>query len=396
MPEGPDGKTIIIVKKVVGHGGHHGGAWKVAYADFVTAMMALFLVLWLVNSASVVTKQAVASYFRRPGVFELGSGTPLQLGGAGILNDTFAPPADENSQVNAHSRIYDTQGEGFEEQEQRQSGKYDIETRELQEISAAIQEAIKEVKEDKGEGALGNVEIKLDQRGLHLEIMDTATASMFASGSAQILPEAEKALLGIAEILHQLPNPIDIEGHTDATPFRGVDYDNWSLSLDRANAARRVLKKAKIDDQQVARVVGYASQRPKVPENPYDASNRRISISMRYTEQAAVALAGTNIAETRSEPISKANEAENKPLSNEPAPVTAPSASGIRVETAASAAPTTAPAPEQQRPDGLRIEVGTSMPEGAVATRSDVPRRRPIWMQKDKIFGDRNPFLPSE
>jgi len=106
MPEGPDGKTIIIVKKVSGHAGHHGGAWKVAYADFVTAMMALFLVLWLVNSASVVTREAIASYFKRPGVFEQGSGTPLEIGGGGILRETFAPPSDGNAQIIPHKDIY--------------------------------------------------------------------------------------------------------------------------------------------------------------------------------------------------------------------------------------------------------------------------------------------------
>src|SRR5262249_25539587 len=109
MPEGPDGKTIIIVKKVSGHGGHHGGAWKVAYADFVTAMMALFMVLWLVNSAAEPTRQRIASYFRKPGIFQTGSGTPVETGGAGILNDTFAPPAEANSQIVMDKRIYNVE-----------------------------------------------------------------------------------------------------------------------------------------------------------------------------------------------------------------------------------------------------------------------------------------------
>src|SRR5215813_7505234 len=106
MAQGPDGKTIIIVKKVVGHVGHHGGSWKVAYADFVTSMMAFFMVLWLVNSASVPVRERIASYFRAPGVFEKGSGTPLETGGAGILPDTFAPPAERNSQVAQNNHIY--------------------------------------------------------------------------------------------------------------------------------------------------------------------------------------------------------------------------------------------------------------------------------------------------
>ncbi|HMP49758.1 MAG TPA: flagellar motor protein MotB, partial [Oligoflexia bacterium] len=99
MPEGPDGKTIIIVKKVSGHGGHHGGAWKVAFADFVTAMMALFMVLWLVNSAAEPTRDRIASYFRKPGIFQKGSGNPMEMGGGGILPETFSPPTDGNAQI---------------------------------------------------------------------------------------------------------------------------------------------------------------------------------------------------------------------------------------------------------------------------------------------------------
>ncbi len=111
MAEGPDGKNIIIVKKVSGHGGHHGGAWKVAFADFITAMMALFMVLWLVNSASVITRERIANFFRQPGVFETGSGTPMEIGGAGILSDAFSPPSEGNSEVSVAftNKIYVTQ-----------------------------------------------------------------------------------------------------------------------------------------------------------------------------------------------------------------------------------------------------------------------------------------------
>src|SRR5476651_2013021 len=99
--------TVVVKrKKVSGHGGHHGGAWKVAYADFVTAMMAFFMVLWLVNSASVTTRERIASYFREPGVFEKGSGVPLEEGGAGILPDAFSPPGDENSRMSSSAKIY--------------------------------------------------------------------------------------------------------------------------------------------------------------------------------------------------------------------------------------------------------------------------------------------------
>lgn len=308
MPEGPDGKTIIIVKKVVGHGGHHGGAWKVAYADFVTAMMALFMVLWLVNTASVTTREAIATYFKRPGIFEKGSGTPLEIGGGGILNDTFAPPADGDSQIIPNKNIY-----GVEEGEEIQpklakenAPKGEGEGDEaIEQLASELQQSV-ESNRAAVEGFLGDVGIKVDQRGLHLEIMDTPTASMFASASADILPEARQTLTKIAKVLTKLPNPIDIEGHTDATPFRADisdHYDNWNLASDRANAARRALEELGVDHRQIARIVGYADKRPKVPDNPADPSNRRITISMRHTEQAAASLAGTPVRETQPRPV---------------------------------------------------------------------------------------------
>ena len=117
MAQGPDGKTIIIVKKVSGHAAHHGGSWKVAYADFVTSMMAFFMVLWLVNSAAIPVRERIASYFRAPGIFEKGSGTPIEMGGAGILPDTFAPPADKDAQIQPSNRIYDIQSDEGKQRE---------------------------------------------------------------------------------------------------------------------------------------------------------------------------------------------------------------------------------------------------------------------------------------
>jgi chemotaxis protein MotB len=340
MPEGPDGKTIIIVKKVSGHGGAHGGAWKVAYADFVTAMMALFMVLWLVNSAAEPTRQRIASYFRKPGIFQKGSGTPMEMGGGGILPEAFSPPADGNAQIQASDKIYDVNaqtgrvkelydpGDGskdfhyapklqgdssrgisekdvFEKSSDQKSNEIKSEEEKLAELKTEIEKAIESKNsENPTEGVLGDIEIKIDQRGLVIEIMDTDKTSMFASGQAVILPEAGRKLDEIGKILYKVSNPIDIEGHTDGNPFKSArkdKYDNWNLSMDRANAARRTLESSGFARSQIARVVGYADQRLKDPTNPLNSANRRITISMRFSNRAKVALDGKKIFETSTE-----------------------------------------------------------------------------------------------
>ena len=404
MAQTPDGKTIIIVKKVVGHGGAHGSSWKVAFADFMTSMMCFFLVMWLVNSASAPTRSKIASYFRTPGIFEKGSGTPLELGGAGILPDAFAPPADGNARISPDNKIYeapidkgrkvDAFGKGGGDGQQAQ-GAPDLkgkgEQEKMEEVAAQINKAIQQ-NQRAISGFIGQMNVKVDERGLHLEIMDTPTASMFTRGSSSILPEAEKELAKIAAILKVLPNPIDIEGHTDAAPYRGraaEAKDNWMLSTERANAARKILQSAGVKDDQIARVVGYAAQRLKVPSDPLAAPNRRISISMRYTAHAAEALAGTPVVETRPVPIRKPGEA-----------------AGERRETApgqrpAEAAPGTQVPPRPAAKNGLAVEVFSTGPEAAQPPapeaskprESSEPPARPLWMEKDKIFGDKNPFF---
>ncbi len=409
MPQGPDGKTIIIVKKVSGHGGHHGGAWKVAYADFVTAMMALFMVLWLVNSASVTTREKIASYFRRPGVFEMGSGNPIEQGGAGILPDAFSPPQEGNAEQDVPTRRthkLDTEGglkvEGFSGGQSEGDKGETQEKINFERVAKEIDEAVK--KEAALAGLLGKIDVKVDQRGLHLEIMDTPTASMFSRGSSAILGEAEIELKKISKMLLELPNPIDIEGHTDATPFkgqRGRVYDNWDLSTDRANAARRVLVSVGMQESQIARVIGYSSQRLKVKENPMADSNRRISISMRYTDQAAATLKGVGAVETKSLPIiqPKAEPLAVNPVEAAP-PLSQPAPEAKLEEHQAQVAPNTPSVDtsvvQSERVDngkGLQIELQTTLPEGAAVNQTtEEVTSRPVWMEKDKIFGNENPF----
>lgn len=309
-----DDKPIIIIKKKGGHGGHHGGAWKIAYADFVTAMMCFFMVMWLVNSASTPTKQSIATYFRRPGIFDSGSGTPLLLGNSGILTDA-APPVGEDKgkkspAVHDSSQYKKKSGTDDSQSDRRITFRGENNTDkplpEVSEISGLttkdpgetlsridkkkILDEIAEQIREKVMGTpelaelLGIVDVKVEADGLNIEIMDTEKTSMFLSGSARIQPEAEAAFAKITGILAKLNNKIDIIGHTDAKPFasRTGGYTNWELSADRANAARRVLEESGIPADHISSVIGQADRTPRTPNDPLAASNRRITLKMQF------------------------------------------------------------------------------------------------------------------
>jgi len=320
-----DDKPIIVIKKRGGHGGHHGGAWKVAYADFVTAMMAFFMVMWLVNSATVSTKQNIAQYFRRPGIFMQGSGTPLMMGAAGILLDSPPPRPDEKKKSQGNSMERQSKRSGTDDigklrttprgeigkgqGEQQGMGEKNptrqedfaeknftsygisLDKSEMQAVAEKIEKAIAESKELRQ--LLGIVDVKVDADGLNIEIMDTEHSSMFTLGSAHILPEAEEAFKKIAQMILKLPNSIDIVGHTDARTFPGKagGYSNWELSSDRANAARRLLVNQGIAPSRITSVVGRADQELKRRDAPTDASNRRITIKMRFRTTKDIAMA---------------------------------------------------------------------------------------------------------
>jgi chemotaxis protein MotB len=322
-----DDKPIIIIKKKGGHGGHHGGAWKVAYADFVTAMMAFFMVMWLVNTADQQTKQNIASYFRRPGLFQSGSGTPLMIGEAGILPDAYVPPHPQDTKK-AGGKDQDTnlpKNAGNEDQkdkkkqitikgeEGKRGGQKDAkgksglqkddaknqgqlsEGKAAAEMQAAAAEKLlfdkvaQQIREEVAsskelQDLLGVVDVKIDADGLNIEVMDSEKTSMFASGSARISNDAQKAFEKIGEIIKKLPYSVDIVGHTDAKPFssRTGGYSNWELSADRANAARRLLESEGIEATRITSVVGRADKELRVASEPMAASNRRITLKMRF------------------------------------------------------------------------------------------------------------------
>ncbi|MGA7524193.1 MAG: flagellar motor protein MotB [Acidobacteriaceae bacterium] len=234
------GKPIIIIKKRSGHGGHHGGAWKVAYADFVTAMMSLFIVLWLMNTSQKV-RQAVAGYFNDP------RGKTTQTG-------TDQSGSSDNLALTEKN---------------------------IPDLKKKIEEAIRKMNDLK---ALENqIQITITPEGLRIELLETKDGTFFDTGSAQLNANGKELLEMLAGQLGQLPNRISIEGHTDAQPYASKDgYNNWDLSTDRANAARRVMQISGLRENQVLEVRGYADQKLRVPSNPLDPSNRRISVIVRY------------------------------------------------------------------------------------------------------------------
>lgn len=244
----PGAKIIVVKKKVKGHGGHHGGAWKVAFADFMTAMMALFLVLWLVSQADMKLKQSIAAYFRSPGVFDYMQG--------GILS----------------------QAKKVTNEPENLTSKDDEQT--LFAIAETLQKKFESRPEF--EKIRDRVKIQITEEGLKIEIIDKAEEVSFPSGSAKLTAEAEAILVEIAQSICDLPNLINIGGHTDSRPFPSADnsYTNWELSADRANSARRVLEANCVKPQQIRRIIGYADTELMVPNDPYAPANRRISITV--------------------------------------------------------------------------------------------------------------------
>jgi len=237
-------QPIIVIKKKGRHGGHHGGAWKVAYADFVTAMMAFFLVMWLVVQSDDI-KKAVAAYFTDPS-------SAGKLKGSGVLPGSSGPSAPDLK---------------MEKQ------------KELLTLRRAG-ENMKELMERNAELAnlRDQVEMTITSRGLKIQLLDKNDRSFFEIGSDKLNPEAQKILAIIGQELAKLPNEIVIEGHTDRRKYTTKDFTNWELSADRAGAARKVLMENGVREDQLYGIEGYGDRFPKIIGDPYDGRNRRVAI----------------------------------------------------------------------------------------------------------------------
>jgi chemotaxis protein MotB len=250
-------RPIIVVKKKSGHGGHHGGAWKVAYADFVTAMMSLFIVLWLLNSSKKV-QEAVGGYFKDP------TGTSAKIGSA-------MEGAGENFTLSKDN---------------------------MPKLKDQLEQKIHEMNDF--EKLKSHIEMTVTNEGLRIELMESASGTFFKSGSPQLNSDGRELLVTLAQELGKLPNKMSIEGHTDSKPYATSGaYSNWELSTDRANAARRLMEANGLAPDQVTQVRGFADQRLRKPDNSLDASNRRISLIVQYiivknnSEEGAKTAAGS-------------------------------------------------------------------------------------------------------
>ncbi len=261
MDEEHNNPVIIVVKKKKGHGGHHGGAWKVAYADFVTAMMALFIVLWIVGQSNAV-KQSISAYFKDPGVFTSGSS-------GGILPDAQnlplpSPPVEVKVEVDKRA----------------------VEMEELKTEATKISETIAQTPDfskykDK-------IKLTVSEEGLRIDLVEESEGLFFDIGKADMKPDTVKLLKIIAGAnLSLLKNSVIIEGYTDARPYISEGYSNWNLSSDRANSARKVLEEGGLRKDQILHVRGFADRKLRMPDKPFDVSNRRVSILLPLINSAA-------------------------------------------------------------------------------------------------------------
>ena len=326
--------TTVLIKKIKkGHGhGHHGGAWKVAYADFVTAMMAFFLLLWLLSATTEEQREGIAHYFQ-PSTSDTSAGGDGLLGGQSISTEGAMPnfAGSPTIRVDANSieeegdlvaRSVDEDGDLIpnEPSEERGTGASDeaaesdpdqeserpykgaiSDQKALERVAKLEEEQFKQAEAELREAIEGNEELKklaenliIDRTpdGMRIQIVDQANTSMFPIGSSEMHDYTKHLLQQVAAVVGKLPNKLAVSGHTDARPYasdRG--YSNWELSSDRANASRRELILAGLPEERFASVTGRAEKDPFITDDPFSPRNRRISIVLLY-EHRALSTAG--------------------------------------------------------------------------------------------------------
>ncbi len=268
----------IIVKKIKkSGGGHHGGAWKIAYADFVTAMMAFFLLMWLLGSTSKAQKEGISDYFKTPLMVALTGGTAvgasdtlIKNGGGKDFTKTSGQVAKQADDAEAKKKKVDA--------EDAKKTLEQVEKVKLETLKAKIEKTIN----DSPNLSKFKNQLLLDitSDGLRVQIIDEQNRPMFNSSKAEMQPYAKQILQELGKTLNDVPNKLSLSGHTDATPYPNGEksYSNWELSADRANASRREMIAGGMDDSKVLRVVGLSSASLFNKDDPFDATNRRISI----------------------------------------------------------------------------------------------------------------------
>lgn len=284
------GDQPILIKKVkkVSGGGHHGGAWKVAYADFVTAMMAFFLLMWLINTTSPEQKRGIADYFAPASVSETTSGSGGILGGTALGNDG-SKAAGSSSVIEELAPDSKNPNDGQSKDGSKSTSnaqnastdalKKELEKREEAAFASAAQ-SLRQALQDMPELAELSKNIIIDQtpEGLRIQLVDQEGRSMFDQGSTKPNARATLLLRAVAKVINQLPNRISIYGHTSANPGGARSEGDWPLSAGRAESSRKVLQGAGVDPDRIYQVSGKASSQPLYPDDPTLPGNRRIAI----------------------------------------------------------------------------------------------------------------------
>lgn len=282
-----DAVVIKKIKKSAGHA-HHGGAWKVAYADFVTAMMAFFLLMWLINTTSPEQKRGIADYFAPASVSRSTSGSGGILDGTSLgqsggksggavavvvkMSPESAPSETKENPADATPADMRQSAEDIEAAEQSATEQQDFE-----QAAMSLRQSIQDMPELAELSK--QVLIDITPEGLRLQLVDQEGRPMFAAGSSEPTDRVKRLLAAVARIVVRLPNRVTIAGHTDAGDFLGANgYTNWELSADRANASRKIMMASGVPGDRIYQVSGKAGSEPLLPEDPYASANRRITI----------------------------------------------------------------------------------------------------------------------
>ena len=303
--EGAETKDLppIIIKKIIdeGHGGAHGGAWKIALADMMTAMMAFFLLMWLLGATNTDQRKSIADYFKPTALTKSAitinstSGSTGLMGGQSIIDETALPMAATQTGLMQVITPRETSGSQDSDKESTR----DPDAEEKRRIAAEIDRENFEKLEKELNERLGSdkelaklkeqVNFVREKEGLRIDVIDKADFSMFGSGTSRLSKRSEALIREIARSLASMPNRVKVRGHTDSVPYNGRERNNWSLSAERAEITRQVLNDSGVDAARVTRIEGVADTEPFNAKDPMDPRNRRISITLMYQDAGAEA-----------------------------------------------------------------------------------------------------------
>ncbi|MBB4642441.1 flagellar motor protein MotB [Rhizorhapis suberifaciens] len=307
----PEPRPIIVKKIIVdGHGGHHGGAWKVAYADFVTAMMAFFLLLWLLGATTERQRKALADYFT-PTLVEMkleSAGSNGMFGGDSLVaKDSYPTTGGKgNRSITIPRDATGVNDEGGKDMKSRDRAKFE-------EMKKALEKRMAKNKDM--QRLRKNIRFTETREGLRIDLIDEADFSMFSLATDRLLPQARSLVAEVAKVIETMPNDVIVRGHTDALPYAGGrTMNNWMLSTARAEATRRALHENGVPLSRFARIEGVADREPYAPENVYDPRNRRMSVTLAWTGSAAASKQGSVMLRDKPEEIRKRPPGKHQPV----------------------------------------------------------------------------------